>query len=93
LQFGVESTADGLLFPENALAGAIPTEIGQLAQLERLDIDNNQLTGTLQQTSLIAKWYSSCPTSKKDLLAAQAKFRRNSASARHCGGSIWSTTT
>ncbi len=34
------------LFPENALAGAIPTEIGQLAQLERVDLESNQLTGT-----------------------------------------------
>ena len=39
-----ESTADGFVC-ENALAGAIPTEIGQLAQLIRLDLENNQLTG------------------------------------------------
>ena len=31
--------------PEIALAGAIPTEIGQLARLVHLDFDNNQLTG------------------------------------------------
>ena len=39
-----ESTADGFE-PKNALAGAIPTEIGQLARLVRLELDNNQLTG------------------------------------------------
>ena len=39
-----ESTADGCV-PENALAGAIPTEIGQLAQLLALDLHNNHLTG------------------------------------------------
>ena len=39
-----ESTAVGFVC-ENALAGAIPTEIGQLAQLIRLDLENNQLTG------------------------------------------------
>ena len=39
-----ESTADGFV-SENALAGAIPTEIGQLAQLVRLDLSYNQLTG------------------------------------------------
>jgi Leucine-rich repeat (LRR) protein len=47
------------LFPGNALAGAIPTEIGQLAQLERLDLENNQLTGTPQKTSLTADRYAS----------------------------------
>ena len=31
--------------PGNALAGAIPTEIGQLAQLKNLGLDQNQLTG------------------------------------------------
>ena len=51
-----------------AMAGAIPTEIGQLAQLERLDLDNNQLTGTPQETS---KCYPSVPQTKKNLLAAQ----------------------
>ncbi len=39
-----ESTADGFV-PKNALAGAIPTEMGQLARLVRVDLDNNQLTG------------------------------------------------
>jgi hypothetical protein len=43
-QLVCESTADGFL-PENALAGAIPTEIGQLAQLVHLDLHFNQLTG------------------------------------------------
>jgi hypothetical protein len=47
-----ESTADGFE-PKNALAGAIPTEIGQLARLMRLDLDNNQLTGA-PKTHLIA---------------------------------------
>ena len=127
------------LFPDNALAGAIPTEVGQLAQLERLALGFNQLTGTPKKTSLIAKWYSSkpsdekrsitkiagpiptelgrcsamnylnirgnqlsgmsllcssgpvwftsIPTSKYDLVAAQATFRRNSDYARHCRAS------
>ena len=47
-----ESTADGFE-PKNALAGAIPTEIGQLARLVRLELDNNQLTGA-PKTHLIA---------------------------------------
>ena len=48
-----ESTADGFV-SENALAGAIPTEIGQLAQLVRLDLSYNQLTGASNKTRLIA---------------------------------------
>ena len=47
-----ESTAECFV-PENALVGAIPTEIGQLAQLARLDLDRNQLTGA-PKTHLIA---------------------------------------
>ena len=39
-----ESTADGFV-SENALAGAIPTEIGQLTQLLTLSLSSNQLTG------------------------------------------------
>ena len=39
-----ESTADGFE-PKNALAGAIPTEIGQLAQLVGLELRDNQLAG------------------------------------------------
>ena len=39
-----ESTADGFV-SENALAGAIPTEIGQLTQLTGLPLNSNQLTG------------------------------------------------
>ena len=39
-----ESTADGFV-SENALAGAIPTEMGQLAKSMRLDLSDNQLTG------------------------------------------------
>ena len=39
-----ESTAECFV-PGNALAGAIPTEIGQLAQLKNLDLHRNQLTG------------------------------------------------
>ena len=42
-----------LFMCENVLAGAIPTEIGQLAQLVHLDLDNNQLTGA-PKTHLIA---------------------------------------
>ena len=47
-----ESTADGFV-SENALAGAIPTEIGQLAQLLDLGLSGNQLTGA-SKTHLIA---------------------------------------
>jgi hypothetical protein len=39
-----ESTAECFV-PGNALAGAIPTEIGQLAQLENLYLHQNQLNG------------------------------------------------
>ena len=47
-----ESTADGFV-SENALAGAIPTEIGQLTQLMGLSLNSNQLTGA-SKTHLIA---------------------------------------
>ena len=40
--------------PENALAGTIPTEIGQLAELVTLDLYDNQLTGASNKTRLIA---------------------------------------
>ena len=63
------------------MAGAIPTEIGQLAQLVRLDLDNNQLTGA-PTTHLIAILVYEYTTSKKDILAVQATFPRNSAAAR-----------
>ena len=43
-----ESTIDGFV-PENALAGPIPTEIGQLVQLEKLYLGCNQLTGACLQ--------------------------------------------
>ena len=39
-----ESTIDGFV-PEIALAGRIPTEIGQLVQLDRVFLGQNQLTG------------------------------------------------
>jgi hypothetical protein len=39
-----ESTAECFV-TGNALAGAIPTEIGQLAQLQYLYLNENQLTG------------------------------------------------
>ncbi len=39
-----ESKTD-IFLPENALAGAIPTEIGQLAQLVGLELRDNQLAG------------------------------------------------
>ena len=35
--------------PENALAGTIPTEIGQLAELRELHATNNQITGVCLQ--------------------------------------------
>ena len=43
-----ESTIDGFV-PENALAGPIPTEIGQLVQLKTLYLASNQLTGACLQ--------------------------------------------
>ena len=43
-----ESTIDGLV-PKNALAGPIPTEIGQLVQLEQLGLNDNELTGACLQ--------------------------------------------
>ena len=48
-----ESTTD-LLVPENALAGLIPTQIGQLGHLTQLFLGSNQLTGACGETSLIA---------------------------------------
>ena len=35
--------------PENALAGTIPTEIGQLAELRELHATSNQITGVCLQ--------------------------------------------
>ncbi len=40
------------LVTENVLAGAIPTEIGQLAQLKKLDLHENQLIGACTGNSL-----------------------------------------
>ena len=77
-----ESTADGFV-SENALAGAIPTEIGLLAQLVRLDLSYNKLTGASKKLTSLQFWYTSIPRTKKDLLAVQATSPRNSASARH----------
>ena len=48
-RLGYESTADGLE-PKNALAGAIPTEIGQLTQLQTLGLSYNQLTGASENS-------------------------------------------
>ena len=42
--------------PENALAGRIPTEIGQLAQMEGLGLSNNHLTGACRENSLDCTW-------------------------------------
>ena len=50
-----ESTIHGFAI-ENALAGAIPTEIGQLAQLVSLDMCWNQLTGACPKNSLECNW-------------------------------------
>ena len=50
-----ESTIDGFV-PENALAGTIPTEIGQLAQLKALAVSTNQLTGACRENSLDCNW-------------------------------------
>ena len=43
-----ESTIDGFV-PEIALAGPIPTEIGQLVQLKYLRLNDNELTGACLQ--------------------------------------------
>ena len=50
-----ESTIDGFV-TENALAGTIPTEIGQLAQLKVLSVHTNQLTGACRENSLDCNW-------------------------------------
>ena len=36
----------GLPIDDHALAGRIPTEIGQCSQLEKLELYNNKLTGS-----------------------------------------------
>ena len=48
MQLVNESTIDGFV-PENALAGPIPTEIGQLVQLTELYLQRNRLTGACLQ--------------------------------------------
>ena len=53
LQLVNESTVDGFV-PEIALAGPIPSEIGQLVQLKRLILQGNQLTGACHKTRLNA---------------------------------------
>ena len=50
-----ESTIDGFV-TENALAGTIPTEIGQLAQLKVFKVHVNQLTGACRENSLDCNW-------------------------------------
>ena len=50
-----ESTIDGFV-TENALAGTIPTEIGQLAQLKVFKAHMNQLTGACRENSLDCNW-------------------------------------
>ena len=50
-----EYTIDGFV-TENALAGAVPTEIGQLARLTALRLDSNQLTGAWPKNSLLCNW-------------------------------------
>ena len=50
-----ESTIDGCV-TENALAGTIPTEIGQLAQLKVFKVHVNQLTGACCENSLDCNW-------------------------------------
>ena len=54
-QLVYEYTIDGFV-TENALAGAVPTEIGQLAQLAVLRLDTNQLTGAWPKNSLDCNW-------------------------------------
>ena len=44
--------AISFLVTENVLAGAIPTEIGQLAQLTKLTLSGNQLIGACTGNSL-----------------------------------------
>ena len=43
-----------LICARNALAGRIPTQLGQLTQLKKLSLQSNQLTGECRETHLIA---------------------------------------
>ena len=49
--------------PENALAGTIPTEIGQLAELRELHAYDNQITGVCLQCFFCM--VNECTTNKK----------------------------
>ena len=48
---GVTTDADGrvtdLLFYDNQLTGTIPTQLGQLTELQYLNLNNNELSGTI----------------------------------------------
>ena len=75
-----ESTAECFV-PENALAGAVPTEIGQLAQLVRLDLSYNQLTGASKKLTSLQFWYTSLP-----LMVLCPKMRWQAPSRPRLGG-------
>ena len=53
---------------ENVLAGAIPTEIGQLAQLKNLDLHETQLIGACTGNSFGYNGMRVYPKLKKTLL-------------------------
>jgi hypothetical protein len=67
---------------EHALAGAIPTEIGQL-QLMVLDLNNNQLTGE-SKTRLIAICFTSKPSANKTFHQIFYRSNSNRAGALQC---------
>ena len=50
----VNESTTHVFVPENALAGPIPSQIGQMVQLARLYLNGNQLTGECRETHLIA---------------------------------------
>ena len=76
-----ESTAECFV-TGNALAGAIPTEIGQLAQLNTLYVNQNQLAGACTENSLDCNGKGGYHELKKDVVAAQATSRQSWAAAR-----------
>jgi hypothetical protein len=51
----------GLILTENALAGRIPSAIGQLLQVKHLDLSGNKLIGACIEDSLSCNWQGEKP--------------------------------